>query len=74
MILRFELITNRDDSLDVVFASQTKLFSNPANMHIDGSRFAKSLIPPNDVEQLVSRKNPTLVLDEKFQQTELFQG
>jgi len=66
MILRFELITNRGDGLDVLVASQLELFPNPANMHIHGSRFAKSLIPPNDVEQLVSRKNPTLVLDEKF--------
>ncbi len=74
MILRFELITNRNDCLDVLIASQLELLPNPANMDIHGSRFSESLIPPNDVEQLVSRKNLTLVLDQKFQQTELLQG
>ena len=74
MILRFELITNRDDRLDVLVASQPKLLSNTANMHVNGSGFAKSLISPTDVEQLVSRKDPTWVLDEKSQQSELFKG
>ena len=74
MILRFELITNRDDGLDVLFTSQPKLFPNSPNVHVYGPCIAKSLMSPNRIEQLIARKNPVWVLDEKFQETEILQG